>query len=69
LADVSRDIVILAWLVRQTAIRSSALIASRSSWFDVDGDVPPFPLPEPQYAQHGAGEMAENDGEPDVARL
>jgi hypothetical protein len=43
--------------------------ASRSGWFDVDGDVPPLPLPETQYAQHGAGEMTENDGEPDVGGL
>jgi len=38
-------------------------------WFDVDGDVPPFSLPEAQHAQQRAREMTENDREPDVAGL
>src|SRR5262249_34153236 len=55
---------LLAW----TVIRSNRT-RSRSRWFDVDGDVPPFSLPEAQYAQYRAREMTEDDGEPDVAGL
>src|SRR5690349_12470942 len=36
---------------------------------DVDDDVAPTPLPESQHAERGAGEVAEEDGQPDVARM
>ena len=55
---------LLAW----TVIRSNRT-RSRSRWFDVDGNVPPFSLAEAQYAQYRAREMTENDREPDVAGL
>src|SRR5262245_24325735 len=41
--------------------------ALRPRAFDFHCYVPPFPLSEPHDAEGGAGEMAEDDGEPDVA--
>src|SRR2546421_337779 len=41
----------------------------RACRLDIDGDVAPSSLLEADHAQHGTGEMPENDGEPDVSGL
>src|SRR5690606_20014614 len=43
--------------------------ASRPRRLDVHHDLPPLALPEPRHAQRAAREVAEDDGEPDVAGL
>ena len=46
---------------RRRSLHRSNRTRSRSRWFDVDGNVPPFSLAEAQYAQYRAREMTEND--------
>jgi len=49
--------------------RSPSVLAYVAHGLDIDGDVTPAPLLEPEDAQHGAREVTEHDRQPDLACL